>query len=126
MTKIEHREKKRLTEQKRLELLPESQGKNKLGQYATPPALALEIMEFMGKLWRDRKEPVRFLEPALGTGSFYSAFRQVFPRELQDEALGIEIDPAYADVAASTWKGTGLKIIQGDFTRQKPAEQQRP
>jgi hypothetical protein len=114
------REIRRQAEQQRLDVLLGNGEKNKLGQFATPPSLAVEIMEYLRKLWHKRAEGMRFLEPALGTGAFYSALRQVFPEQAIDESVGIEIDPNYADAARSTWQGDSIQIVQGDFTRQRP------
>jgi hypothetical protein len=60
---------------------------------------------------------VSFLDPALGTGSFYSAVHQAFPADLIDDACGIEIDPAFASSAAALWETTGLRVLRGDFTK---------
>jgi methylase of polypeptide subunit release factors len=119
MNKWSEREIRRQGEQQRLDVLLGNEGKNKLGQFATPPSLAIEIMQHLWKLWRKPEETVRFLEPALGTGAFYSALRQVFPDEAINKSLGIEIDPNYTQAAMSTWRGSGIEIVRGDFTRQK-------
>jgi len=52
----------------RLEVLLGNKGKNRLGQFATPPSLALEVMQYLCKLWPKSEEAIRFLEPAIGTG----------------------------------------------------------
>ncbi|HMB08711.1 MAG TPA: hypothetical protein VKP69_33890, partial [Isosphaeraceae bacterium] len=113
-------EARRQAEQDRLDRLKVSDERNRLGQFATPPALALDIVKYVSKLREGRSESVSFLEPALGTGSFYSALRRVFPSETITEAVGIEIDPAVAGVASALWKKTGLTVIEADFTRLEP------
>jgi hypothetical protein len=40
------------------------------------------------RLGGGRFEPVRFLDPSVGTGSFYSALRQVLPSGAIAEAIG--------------------------------------
>lgn len=72
-------EKLRLEAQARLDSLKTASERNKLGQFATPPELALSIARYVRKLMGDT--PVRFLDPAVGTGSFYSALSQVFSSE---------------------------------------------
>jgi adenine-specific DNA-methyltransferase len=64
---------------------------------------------------------VRFLDPAIGTGSFYSALRATFPAKRIGEAKGFEIDPHYGKPAAELWADTSLSITLGDFTQQPPA-----
>jgi adenine-specific DNA-methyltransferase len=92
--------------------------RNRLGQFATPAALACDILKYAATLLPP-DENVHFLDPAIGTGSFYSALCMVFPGTRLAEALGFEIDPQYA-AAASTWKGSGLLVKVADFTHAKP------
>ncbi len=113
------RESRRQSEQHRLEVLLGNKGKNQLGQFATPPSLALEIMQYLRKLWPKPEEPIRFLEPAVGTGAFYSALCRVFPQRNVTEAVGIEVDSNYARSAISIWEGTRIQVIESDFTRHK-------
>ncbi|MFL6843922.1 MAG: Eco57I restriction-modification methylase domain-containing protein [Allosphingosinicella sp.] len=92
--------------------------RNRLGQFATPTALATHILAHAKILLGDEK--VRFLDPAIGTGSFYSALRRVFPSEQIKEAAGFEIDPHYGEPAQHLWAGSGLRLELADFTRQEP------
>lgn len=91
--------------------------RNRLGQFATPTALALDILGY-AKTLLPPNEPVRFLDPAIGTGSFYSALRATFPKGRIREAKGFEIDQHYGGPAAELWAGSGLDITMGDFTQQ--------
>jgi hypothetical protein len=109
---------RRQQEQARLDALKTAQERNKLGQFATPPELALSIARYARSLQGDRH--LRFLDPAIGTGSFYSALLQVFPPETIETATGIELDPTFSRAAADLWGGTGLQIVGGDFTEQSP------
>ncbi len=111
-------EERRQEEQARLDLLKTAVERNKLGQFATPPKLALSLMRYAQTLLENR--PVHFLDPAVGTGSFFSALSQVFPREQVQSATGIEIDRLFAGTAQELWAGGGLRIIEGDFTKQPP------
>ena len=61
-----------------------------------------------------------FLDPAIGSGSFYSALRQTFPPEAIADACGVEIDPPLAAAAKTLWEASGLRILAGDFTRLAP------
>jgi methylase of polypeptide subunit release factors len=58
-----------------------------------------------------------FLDPAIGTGSFYSAFLKAFPKKRIAEALGFELDPHYGKPAAQLWKDHDLTLRHEDFTR---------
>lgn len=94
--------------------------RNKLGQFATPTALAAEILSYAGSLLPDG-EKIRFLDPAIGTGSFYSALRTMYPEDRIEAAKGYEIDPHYGEPASQLWQGAGLDMQLADFTKQ-PAE----
>src|SRR5690242_7242329 len=52
--------------------------RNRLGQFATPPNLARAILAYALSLLRE-DAPVRFFDPAIGTGSFYSALLATAP-----------------------------------------------
>ncbi len=106
--------------QRRLDEARTATDRNRLGQFATPPGLALDIARYALELWQGRTTAATFLDPAIGTGSFYSALRQVFPPEAIADACGVEIDPAFADAARRLWAGAGLRVIPGDFTTLSP------
>ena len=93
--------------------------RNRLGQFATPPPLARQIATAaLEHLPAD--EPIRFLEPALGTGAFYSALLEVAgPRPLI-AADGIEADTEVAGIARELWAGSGLSVRTADFTALPP------
>ena len=110
----------RLAEQPRLDRMKTARERNILGQFATPPALSLEIAKYAWDKLRRRDERFSFLDPAVGTGSFYSAFRQVFPSKRIELSTGIELDAAFSEAVASIWKSQGLRLIHGDFTKQAP------
>jgi methylase of polypeptide subunit release factors len=110
----------RLREQFRLDGATSPEQRNRAGQFATPAPLAEEIVRYCLERWQTHPKPVRFLEPCIGTGSFYSALRRVFPAHLLAMATGYEIDPAYADVARYLWQGAGLTVKAADFTKEPP------
>lgn len=113
---ISHIEERRIREQERLDAQKTAPQRNKLGQFATPPELARSMARYAVGLMGEN--PVRFLDPAIGTGSFFSAlYRESSPQGI-DEAVGIELDPLFAKSASSLWSEAGLQVIRGDFTKQ--------
>lgn len=113
---IENIEGHRLVEQVRLDGLKNADERNKWGQFATPPALALSLARYVRDLVGN--ERIRFLDPAVGSGSFYSAISQTFAPEQIESATGIELDPLFAETAARLWTPSGLGVVTGDFTKQ--------
>jgi adenine-specific DNA-methyltransferase len=91
--------------------------RNRLGQFATPIALAVDIARYVDSLIDPAQKKIRFADPAVGSGSFFSAALDVFGRKRMQSAVGVEIDPAFAEVARTLWSGAGLDVVQGDFTR---------
>jgi len=110
-------------EQRRCTLQAELDGhktqaeRNKLGQFATPTLLARDVLAY-GLALLPKGEPVRFLDPAIGTGSFYAALLSTHGRRPVVSAQGFEIDPHYGKPAQALWEGTPLNITLADFTRQ--------
>lgn len=94
--------------------------RNRLGQFATPAALARDILTY-GLSLLPKEEAVRFLDPAIGTGSFYSALCATANGRSIRSARGFEVDPHYGVPAQKLWAGTPLEITLADFTRQMPA-----
>ena len=47
--------------------------RNRLGQFATPNALAIDIARYVDSLIDDPKRGVRFADPSIGSGSVFSA-----------------------------------------------------
>jgi hypothetical protein len=74
---------------------------SQLGDFQTPPALANQIVELVGKRAWDR-----VLEPTCGTGSFLRASATLRPREM----LGIELQAAYAEQARRF-----APVVEGDI-----------
>lgn len=113
-------EEERVELQARLDGGKTKKERNRLGQFATPPALALDILNY-AKTLLPSGERIRFLDPAIGTGAFYSALLKAFPGDQIEEALGFEVDPHYGLPAARLWAGTNLTLKLADFTAQEPA-----
>lgn len=110
----------RLQRQIQLDAMKNAFERNKLGQFATPPALALQIVQFLQSIWSAESNRIRFIDPAIGTGAFYGALRSVFRNDDIEKAVGIEVDAAFVRTAEELWKSTGLELIHGDFTAQAP------
>ena len=95
--------------------------RNKLGQFATPPTLAVDILNYASMLLPSDIK-IRFLDPAFGTGSFYSALLQQFGRTQIVKAVGYEIDPHYGNEAIKLWSDTSLHLNIADFTQATPPD----
>ena len=108
-------EAQRLALQKELDEKRDAAVRNRMGQFATPTCLAVDIQRYV-KAQLGKIERVRFLDPAVVTGSFYSALLDVFPQTRIRAAVGYEIDPHYGRPAAKLWGETGLDIRLEDFT----------
>ena len=91
--------------------------RNRLGQFATPNALAVDIARYVQSIIGATRGDIRFADPSIGSGSFFSAALTVFGTKRMSSAVGVELDPAFADVARSLWAQAGLDVINGDFTR---------
>lgn len=110
MMDIEH---KRQQLQNELDLAQSQDIRNVLGQFSTPYPLAHDIMSYLYTLV-DNNAEVSFLEPAIGTGVFYSALLSVWGK-FPKRALGFEIDSHYSIPAQNLWNRTNLQIINDDF-----------
>ncbi len=91
--------------------------RNRLGQFATPGQLAGELLHYARRLLGSG--PLRFLDPAIGTGAFYSALLGQWPGA-SIAATGFEIDPHYARPCGALWQGTPLQLRTEDFTAAVP------
>lgn len=111
----------RQTEQVRLDSLKSAAERNKWGQFATPFELALRLARYAHQVQGQRS--IRFLDPAIGTGAFFSALSRTVPAKAIEAAAGVELDPPFAEVAEKLWSTHGLQVIRGDFTKQKPPKQ---
>jgi hypothetical protein len=91
--------------------------RNRLGQFATPNALAVDIARYVESLIDRSRNDICFADPSIGSGSFFSAALTVFGPERIRSAVGVELDPAFAEAARDLWGDAGLEIVRGDFTR---------
>ena len=121
---VDDLETQRLALQARLDGEKSSLERNKLGQYATPTALAREIVAHGFRLLGTEAN-VKLLDPAVGTGSFVSAALAAIPDEKLETAVGYEIDPHYGAPARTLWHGHKLDLRLADFTTAEPASNER-
>lgn len=107
-------EKTRFEQQKIIDQGKTGEERNKRGQFSTPFVLAEEIARSALK-YLDRHEPVRFIEPAVGTGVFFSALLSSLGGWQIEEVAGVELDETYAEVARQLWSGERLTVTVSDF-----------
>lgn len=97
--------------------------RNQLGQYATPYELAKEITAFVLNNWRTERpndfNSLKFLEPAIGTGVFYSALINT-PSLNVKKASGYEVDKDIFETSREIWNREGITLFNTDFTKAKP------
>lgn len=114
----ENLEQQRLALQDALDREKKSAERNKLGQFATPASLARDIVAY-GVSLLPAKQNIRFLDPAIGTGAFYSALRCCCSNGRIVEATGFEVDPHYGRPASQLWRHADLCYVLADFTHQR-------
>ena len=93
--------------------------RRRLGQFATPFSLASEITSYGISLLGDKG--IRFLEPAIGTGSFLSALLSSDKEKNLQRAMGFEIDEEIGAATKELW-GDQIDLVVGDFTKEKPVK----
>ena len=122
---------------KRLELLTALDAaktkleRNRLGQFATTPGVASEMVEYA--LAHMAKPAIRYLEPGFGTGTFFNSLLQKIDIEdinsdvqpkvnqrLLTAARGYEVDAHYADPIADLYNHTPLDLRVEDYTEADP------
>jgi len=109
-------EQRRLREQAKFDVRLSSAEKNRLGQFATPPALAWDILELTTQ-YIPAGERIRFFDPAVGTGVFFSALLHALGPERIQEAMGFEVDETIGALSRELWSAFGLRVRCQDFTR---------
>lgn len=115
-------ERKRLEIQVALDAEKTQQERNRLGQFATPANLASDVLRLASQqLGSDEK--IRFLDPAIGSGSFFSALLCTVPQERIAHAEGYEVDRQFGTACRDLWENVGLKVHIADFTKIVPSRQ---
>ena len=121
MTRHRDTESQRIRVQRELDSSSTHAQRNELGHFATPPELAAEIMSYAAEQTAHTKS-IKFLDPGIGTGAFYSALLSTVPREKINGSRGYEIHPELANAAKSLWSKEGLSVWQEDFTTAEPPD----
>lgn len=116
---IEKIESHRQSLQAELDKCKSQEERNIMGQFSTPIALAKDILIHAKNIF-PKNGKIRFLDPAIGTGSFFSALYSVFPSNCIEAAIGYEIDEHYGKPSSKLWGNTCLNYKLEDFTKQKP------
>lgn len=102
--------------QKALDAQKTSKERNMKGQFATPYTLACSIMKKAKTFCH--KRTVSFVEPSIGLGAFYAAFRSVF-KSAAGHALGFEIDSHYYNPSKELWAKEDLELRKADFLKER-------
>jgi hypothetical protein len=108
----------RLTMLRGLDAAKTNAERNKLGQFATPPRVADEMVRYGLNLLS--QSDIRYLEPGFGTGTFYNHLLEQTGECTITRAVGYEVDPHYAGPAHELYAHTGLDLRMGDFTEATP------
>ncbi len=104
----------------------DSAERNRFGQFPTSFPLAKQIVKIALHYSEKNSAETRFLEPALGSGSFYSALLDVTGGTCPECAMGYEVDEQLGKLAKELWSDKGLEVKIQDFTRAKaPKSEQK-
>ena len=88
--------------------------RNRMGQFSTPFMLAKQIV--VETLSLKMCSPHQsFIEPALGSGAFFSALEDSSEGENVVEAVGLEIDSAYREIAEELWNSPPWRVLSESF-----------
>ena len=115
MDDLQATEKRRQLRQEGLDSQKDAAERNRWGQFATPIDLSIQITRLAKRLWGKRKAKVRFLDPAIGTGSFFSALQTVFPSKMVETAAGVELDEGFAKAAKNLFHSVHT-VVTKDMT----------
>lgn len=110
-------EQRRQRLQKELDAGKTLQQRNKLGQYSTPYKLASKICRKLRIILGDEVDSV--LEPAIGTGVFYSALKEECSIK---RFVGYEIDSYYFIPTVSLWANYNVELHNEDFLTATSSE----
>ena len=105
--------------QRHLDAQKTKEQRNILGQFSTPIILANDILQYVAKIM-PKHEKIRFLDPAIGTGAFFSALNNVIPSTHIEAATGYEVDEHYGNPSRELWSKSILNYQLTDFTKVTP------
>lgn len=120
MGQLDQREAERRAAQQALDRQKPAAERNRLGQFTTPAALALE-MAGLARHYLPPGRGVSLLDPGV---FFYAARKTLGARRLRS-ALGFETDPAAAAEAERLWGPSGLRVHVQDFCLAAPPAAER-
>jgi hypothetical protein len=116
---LDRREADRQAAQQALDRPKPAAERNRLGQFATPTGLALDMAR-LARQHLPKRGTVSFLDPGTGSGVFfYAAYKALGARRLCS-AVGFEIDPGVAAEAARLWGDFGLCVRVQDYCTADP------
>jgi adenine-specific DNA-methyltransferase len=112
-------EDERLRLQEELDSQKSQKDRNRMGQFSTPTHLADEILGYAKSLIGNPPN-VDMLDPACGTGAFFSALLKNIPSAVIGKINGFEIDSHYSIPAKKLWRKNNISIETKDFTTIVP------
>lgn len=113
-TESQSQEEQRAVAQEKADALKNAGERNRLGQFPTPFPLACQIISHASR-YLPQNSPVKYLDPSVGTGVFFSALIRHSGKSSISSAVGCDIDAAYGDIANAIWSPLGLQYIHCDF-----------
>lgn len=111
-------EEQRFALQISLDTIKNQYERNELGQFHTPAALADDLLKYGLELLEGQN--ISFLDPATGTGTFFSSLINNANLSKIVRAVGYEVDSTYASPTVELWKQHDFEIKCEDFTKAKP------
>lgn len=87
----------------------------------TPPELVKDIVEYSLDVHGDK--PIRFGDPAFGSGIFFAVVNRLVPKTRVADATVVELNDQRAAFAANLWKARGLEVLNGNFLTAMPETQ---
>lgn len=111
------KEQERYNLQRLLDSQKSDKERNRLGQFSTPYLLAKDMVDHVLSI-RNNRRSIRFLEPSIGTGVFYSALLDSINPV---RSMGFEIDEHYYRPSCELWDGYNINIVHGDFFNFTPS-----
>ena len=115
MTVLLAQEPERMLIQTRLDAGKTQAERNRLGQFATPGALGQDIVRYGVQLLGTHR-PIRFLDPAFGTGSFFCTLTK---RAITENRVcqRLRVGSALRGASYRLWHDTLLDLQIADFTQ---------
>ena len=109
------KENQRFVFQQETDSIKTQSDRNKMGQFSTPFSLAEDIATYAHSLAVSNTQRISFLEPALGSGVFFSALESNIPHDQIELATGVELDVDYAKIASNFWSAPPFEVRNIDF-----------